>query len=529
MSDDPRVERIRERLEEKLGDTHDDIRYFTAGGMSWLYRARHHATATERVIKVLRPVSGDTESDRQRFLGEARVVAGLHHPAICRLWQVGEDPDAELTWMELAFIEGEDLRERLLRGKLSLEDGLVLAEALTGALAVVHAEGLIHRDLKPANVLLDTKGHPYVTDFGLARRPQDPRLTQVGTVAGTPLYMSPEQQRGSELDTRADVFSLGCILYEAFTGVHPFGNVQPYLDDPTMAVPPPRFVVDMPDELDRLLCDMLAFEPDRRPASAKEVLERLLVLQGKAPAKAPESGASFTLHGGRSRRVPLIVGATVGVALLAAVFLWMGRGGDGADDAPVAGTPPITDGSHPGATPGNDGSPGTSGGTDDPGGSDPGGSPGTREGTEGDRGPTDGGDIPDEGGATSGDEGATPGTGGTGGAGTTPAGTTPADDAGGPADGAAGDRDEPVAAPRDVLIRIDIDGLPAGDAGLEPILFVNGDRRGYLRMVPLRAATGQTVRLEPRKRGVVYDPPSLDVRISAGRDTLVATFRAVRR
>ena len=79
--DDARVERIRERLEALLGDTHDDIRYFTAGGMSWLYRARHRTTHTERVIKVLRPVSGDTESDRQRFLGEARVVAGLHHAA----------------------------------------------------------------------------------------------------------------------------------------------------------------------------------------------------------------------------------------------------------------------------------------------------------------------------------------------------------------------------------------------------------------------------------------------------------------
>jgi len=500
MSDDPRVERIRERLVEKLGDTHDDIRYFTAGGMSFLYRARHRTTDTERVIKVLRPVSGDTESDRQRFLGEARVVAGLHHPAICRLWQVGEDPDAELTWMELAYVEGEDLRERLLRGKLTLEDGLVLAEALTGALAVVHAEGLIHRDLKPANVLLDSKGHPYVTDFGLARRPQDPRLTQVGTVAGTPLYMSPEQQRGSELDARADVFSLGCILYEAFTGVHPFGNVQPYLDDPTMSVPPPRFVVDMPDELDRLLCDMLAFEPDRRPASAKEVQERLLVLQGKAPAKPPESGASFTLQGGRSRRTPILVGATVGVALLAAIFLWMGRGG-GSDEAPVAGTPPATGDSHPGATPG--------------------------EGTEGDRGSADGGDVPDEGGASSGDEGASPGTGGTSSA--DGAGVTPVGDAGNPTDGAGVDRDDPVAAPRDVLIRIDIDGLPAGDAGLEPILFVNGDRRGYLRMVPLRATTGQTVRLEPRKRGIAYDPPTLEVAIPAGRDTLVATFRAIRR
>ena len=204
------------------------------GGMGEVYRARDTRLGRDVAVKIL-PEGLKGDADRlARFDREARVLASLNHPGIAALYGLEDTGGAPCLVMEL--VPGETLAERLSRGALPLREGLDIGRQVAEALEAAHASGVIHRDLKPANVKVTPDGRVKVLDFGLAKAFQDDRpesdpgesptltkaATREGVVLGTPAYMSPEQARGQGLDKRTDVWSFGCLLYEALTGQRAF-------------------------------------------------------------------------------------------------------------------------------------------------------------------------------------------------------------------------------------------------------------------------------------------------------------------
>ncbi len=198
-----------------------------AGGMGEVYRARDTRLGREVAVKVL-PESLASNTDRQaRFGREARAVAALSHPNILAIHDYGTHGAVVYAVMEL--LEGETLRERLVKGPLPWREAVEMGAAIADGLAAAHAKGIVHRDLKPENLFLTNDGRVKILDFGLARvepissaqdetSPYVPPPTDPGIVMGTAGYMSPEQVRGQQADARSDIFSFGCVLYEMVTG-----------------------------------------------------------------------------------------------------------------------------------------------------------------------------------------------------------------------------------------------------------------------------------------------------------------------
>jgi hypothetical protein len=278
------------------------------GGAGVVFRARDRLSGEPVALKVLR---GHDGVQRSRFVREAAILAELRHPAVVRYVAHGDSESA--VWLAMEWLEGETLSARLRRGKLPPADAVVLAADVAGALAAAHGRGIVHRDLKPSNLFLvaGATGAPprvRVLDFGVARLLAQP-MTRTGAVIGTPGYMAPEQVRGaSEVDARADLFALGCVLFECLTGERAFGGDQamPVLLRILLEEAPRLADVDatLPEELDALLARLLAKAPAERPASAREVLAELgRISQSGAGGAAPASlrGRAIT----RSEQRPL--------------------------------------------------------------------------------------------------------------------------------------------------------------------------------------------------------------------------------
>ena len=279
-----------------------------AGGMGIVYRARDTRLDRDVAIKVLpEHVAGDADL-RQRFEREARAVAGLSHPNICTLHDIGEQDGQPFLALEL--LEGSSLAERLGNQPVRLEQLLEWGVQLADALAAAHAKGIVHRDIKPGNVFVTTAGPVKMLDFGLAKpgaagpevgggagfdRPTvlNEHLTTPGMALGTVAYMSPEQVRGEELDARTDLFSLGVVLYELATGSLPFtGQTGAVAVDHLLNRPPPppqQVNADVPAELARIIDK--ALEKDRRlryqtAADIRSDLMRLRRDSGSHPVEA---------------------------------------------------------------------------------------------------------------------------------------------------------------------------------------------------------------------------------------------------
>jgi serine/threonine-protein kinase len=194
------------------------------GGMGVVYRAVDPQLDRPVAVKRISLDSGEPTAQEleNRFLREARLAARLHHSAVATVFDAGRDGDALYLVMEL--VEGESLQRRLARGNFpSAGQSLELAAQVADALAAAHQKGIIHRDVKPANILLTVDGAVKVSDFGVAKAVGDATdLTRSGTVLGSPAYMAPEQIQGQGVDTRADIFSLGVVLYEMLLHRRPF-------------------------------------------------------------------------------------------------------------------------------------------------------------------------------------------------------------------------------------------------------------------------------------------------------------------
>lgn len=250
------------RIEERLG----------AGGMGVVYRAFDEVLQRPLAIKrLLSDQAGPRAS--QRFRREARAAARLNHPAIVHIYDIVETEEGD--WIVMELVEGQALDSMIQQKKLGLSQAVRLGREIAEGLAEAHARGVIHRDLKTANIMVTAAGHAKILDFGLAklvRQENEPDLSQAGIVLGTSHAMSPEQAQGLPMDHRADLFSLGSLLYEMFTGVSPF-RASSTLETltricSTRQVPACHLQPEVPRELSDLIDHLLRKEPGERPSGA---------------------------------------------------------------------------------------------------------------------------------------------------------------------------------------------------------------------------------------------------------------------
>jgi len=247
------------------------VRRLGQGGMGTVYLAHDDELDRTVALKVPHFTPGDGPEVRERFRREARAAAALDHPNLCRVYDVGEWDGA--PYLTMAFIEGQPLGDAA-SGVLPPDRIAALLRKVAEALAYAHERGVVHRDLKPSNILVEARGEPVVTDFGLAHREGsgDPRLTRAGVPLGTPAYMSPEQVEGDpeKIGPATDVFSLGVILYELLAGQLPFrGRAAEVMgriitETPT---PPSAHRPGVDPRLEAVCMKALAKEPERRFAS----------------------------------------------------------------------------------------------------------------------------------------------------------------------------------------------------------------------------------------------------------------------
>ncbi len=271
-------------LPYQLGD-YELLSVIGYGGMGVVYRARHRSLESEAAVKVLNPTIAYHPAARRRFLQEARVTAALRHEGVVRVVHVGEDGPVLYLVMEL--LEGESLAERLTHGPaLGMADTARIGREVASALAEAHQHSLVHRDIKPGNLFLERRNDGSRTkllDFGIARRVNaEEALTSLNALVGTPRYMAPEQLADSQVGSPADIFSLGCVLYELASGHNPF-------DAPSHAAvfrkiaeydPPPlkELHPDLPEAFSALVHDCLQKDPTQRP-SAKAVEAALAAVE----------------------------------------------------------------------------------------------------------------------------------------------------------------------------------------------------------------------------------------------------------
>jgi hypothetical protein len=293
------------------------------GGIGIVYRARDYQLHRDVAIKVLRPALSDDTSMRERFLREARNAAALRHDHVVAIYGVGEH--AQQPYLVMEYIPGGSLADRLMRkGRLTCAEVVRLGIEVASGLAAAHAKGIIHRDVKPGNILWDAeRGRYKLTDFGLAKALDDVGLTQTGTVAGTPEYLSPEQAEGCSVDARSDLFSLGAVLYAACSGTSPFHADSSHgsLHRVRTHVPPDLQQVraDCSPELSTLVNCLLAKDPKNRYPTAAEVVEELNRLECGADGKRRAAVAASTQRRGtKARPQRLTAVAAIVIAVLSA-------------------------------------------------------------------------------------------------------------------------------------------------------------------------------------------------------------------
>ncbi len=260
-----------------------------SGGMGSVYRARDLTTGETVALKVLRLPGEESTS---RFEREAALLSELRHPAIVRYVAHGVTAAGRL-YLALEWLDGEDLGKRLTRAPLTMRGTVVLARRVATGLAYAHARGVVHRDIKPSNVFLTDGREDMATvlDFGIARASAAGGLTLTGIMVGTPGYMAPEQARGArDVDPRADVFSLGCVMYHCLTGHRAFQGEDAVAVLARVLFEEPRrlreTMPDVPADLDALVARMLDKDPAGRPKNGAE-LDELLGALGDLPDAPP--------------------------------------------------------------------------------------------------------------------------------------------------------------------------------------------------------------------------------------------------
>lgn len=248
------------------------------GGMAEVYRGHHEQLDRDVAIKVLHPALMNDPEFLARFEREARLVANLRHSNIVQMFDF--DTHDDQVYMVMEFISGGSLKQRLEELKssgqfMALNEISKILNQIASALDYAHTRKMLHRDLKPSNILLDTAGNVYLTDFGIAHMMGGARLTNTGSLLGTPAYMSPEQGLGEPLSTASDIYSLAIILFEMITGEVPFSADTPLaiLQKQINDLPPPLefFRKDLPADVGKILIKALSKKAEDRYPSARDL------------------------------------------------------------------------------------------------------------------------------------------------------------------------------------------------------------------------------------------------------------------
>jgi streptogramin lyase len=313
------------RIEELLG----------RGGMGEVYRARHDRLERNVALKILAPRYAADDAFRERLVRESRIAASLDHPNVVPIYDAGE-ADGRL-YLAMRYVEGTDLRSLLRReGALPPERALAVAAQIAAALDAAHEQGLVHRDVKPSNVLLDARGHCYLADFGLTQSASDTSAFD-GQLLGTIDYVAPEQIRGDPVDGRADIYALGCLVYECLTGSVPFARpsevatIFAHLDEP----PEPASLrrPELPATVDEVLARALAKDRDERQPTCGRLIDETRAALGLE-----------TPHRSRAKLVALVaalLAVTVAATVAAAIALSGGAGGAPSSGGIVARIDPL--------------------------------------------------------------------------------------------------------------------------------------------------------------------------------------------
>jgi serine/threonine-protein kinase len=302
------------------------------GAMGTVYRAIHPAIHKRVAIKIMTPKLFDEPESVKRFVAEARAIAAIEHPGIVDVFGFGRIPDGR-TYLVMEWLEGKSLGARLLEGPLPWTEACEIIRHIARALEAAHAKNIIHRDLKPENVYLqqidDDKPLVKLLDFGLAKSTNKEEglvaKTRTGQLLGTPLYMSPEQCKSKGVDHRTDIYALGCMGYEMLLGKTPFDadNVAELISAHLVSEPPRPSTLkpDIDPDVEKLLFNMIAKDPDKRPGLGE--VRRIIGMQlsgvGRPLATPPEGMAALPAASGHFAQAKDASGGAMHTAVPAAV------------------------------------------------------------------------------------------------------------------------------------------------------------------------------------------------------------------
>jgi eukaryotic-like serine/threonine-protein kinase len=309
------------------------------GGMGEVYLATDITAGRQAALKLL-PMRFTDDAERlRRFQQEAHALVGLNHPNIVTVYEIGEDHSTHYIASEL--IEGETLRQRLMRGQIQVGEAVDVAIQVANALVAAHETGIVHRDIKPENIMLRPDGYVKVLDFGIAKlaeqqvpltMPRDEALslveTNLGSILGTVRYMSPEQACGGQVDKTTDIWSLGVVLYEMVTGNAPFTGDTPreVMSSILEKEPPPltHYIAHAPAELQQIISKTLRKDREERYHGAHELLQALKDLRHKLEVEADLARATAASSWLRWTRSPTVLALVLLVAALALAlpFYW---------------------------------------------------------------------------------------------------------------------------------------------------------------------------------------------------------------
>ncbi len=300
------------------------------GGMGEVYRADDLTLGQQVALKFLPETFAREAAALDRFRNEVRLARQVSHPNVCRVYDIGECEGHVFLSME--YVDGEDLGSLARRiGRLPADKGLEVARKLCAGLAAVHEKGVLHRDLKPANVMLDSRGQVLLTDFGLAQ--VETTVKQGEARSGTPAYMAPEQLAGEEVTVRSDIYSLGVLLYELFTGKRPFeaDTLGELLRLRTQTTPtsPSTLVRDLDPAVERVVLRCLDPDPARRPSSALAVASALpggdplaaALAAGETPSPQVVAAAGEGARLASRLALPLFAGCVVSLLLFSVLAI----------------------------------------------------------------------------------------------------------------------------------------------------------------------------------------------------------------